>query len=312
MWYDEQDKSQNVWESYMTILYVCLIICVIAVLVCLVSIWHASTHFHKVYYRLSSEKISKPVKFVLLTDLHDKEYGVENNNLIQAIVDENPNAVLIAGDMMTARPQNKGGYREVALQLMQKLSERYPVYYGLGNHEKKMDWNRKCFGDQYEPFMEQLKHSGVKVLQDDFTEMEESHVRIYGLDLESEYYKRTGPKTMEDGYMAQKFGIEHEAYYRILLAHNPAYFEQYAKWNPDLVLSGHVHGGLVRLPLLGGVISPSLKIFPKYDGGLFHCGKATMILSRGLGFHSIEFRMWNQGELVVIEIEPLKETERSK
>ena len=294
----------------MTILNICLIFCVVAVLVCLISIWHASTHFHKVYYRLSSEKISEPVKFVLLTDLHDKEYGKENDYLIKAITEENPDAVLIAGDIMTARPQNKGGYKEVALELMKKLSGTYPVYYGLGNHEKKMDWNRKCFGNQYEPFMQKLKNSGVQILQDDFADLEKFHIRIYGLDLENEYYKRTGSKAMEDDYLAHKFGAEDDGYYRMLLAHNPAYFDQYAKWSPDLVLSGHVHGGLVRLPFLGGVISPSLKIFPKYDGGIFTSGKATMILSRGLGFHSIEFRMWNQGELVVINIEPKKETER--
>ena len=72
----------------------------------------------------------------------------------------------------------------------------------------------------------------------------------------------------------------------------------------DLVLSGHVHGGLVRLPFLGGVIAPNLHLFPKYDGGKFKEGDSTMILSRGLGIHSVEFRMWNRAELVVLELIP--------
>lgn len=109
---------------------------------------------------------------------------------------------------------------------------------------------------------------------------------------------------MDGGYLEDTLGRMDTNYYNILLAHNPAYFEDYAKLHPDLVLSGHVHGGLVRLPFLGGVISPALKLFPKYDGGKFVQGDSTMILSRGLGIHSVEFRMWNPAELVVIEIVP--------
>ena len=83
-----------------------------------------------------------------------------------------------------------------------------------------------------------------------------------------------------------------------------AYFPAYAEWGADLVLSGHVHGGIMRLPLLGGVISPTLRLFPRYDGGLFQEGGSTMILGRGLGSHTIPIRIFNPGELVVVELEP--------
>ena len=113
---------------------------------------------------------------------------------------------------------------------------------------------------------------------------------------------------MADDYVERKLGQADSRYFNILLAHNPMYFENYAKWQqPDLVLSGHVHGGLVRLPILGGVIAPNLHLFPKYDGGMFQKGDTTMIVSRGLGIHSVEFRMWNPAELVVIEITPAKD-----
>ncbi len=281
------------------------VILVLAV-VCIISIWHASTHFHKVYYRLSSDKISKPVKFVLLTDLHDKEYGEENSRLLKAIEEERPDAVLVAGDMVTARPEKEGHYKDISLRLMQKLTRQYPVYYGLGNHEAKMGWNKKLFGNQYECFMEELTAAGVRILQNEYETMSGLPIRIYGLDMAQIYYKRSKQTPMNSTYLQEQLGSAEETYYNILLAHNPAYFEQYAQWKPDLVLSGHVHGGLVRLPFLGGVISPSLQIFPKYDGGRFIKGKVTMILSRGLGFHSVEFRMWNPGELVVIEVLPVK------
>ena len=90
--------------------------------------------------------------------------------------------------------------------------------------------------------------------------------------------------------------------YTVLLAHNPDYFERYREWGADLVLSGHVHGGVMRLPFFGGVIGTNFRLFPKYDGGLFREDGATMIVSRGLGAHTIPLRIWNPAELVEIVI----------
>ena len=90
--------------------------------------------------------------------------------------------------------------------------------------------------------------------------------------------------------------------YTILLAHNPDYFPQYGAWGADLVCSGHVHGGVARVPFWGkGMISPSLRLFPQYDGGVFSEGKSTMLLSRGLGMHTIPFRLFNPAELLLVE-----------
>lgn len=285
----------------MTWLEILLMCIVILMIVCLVSIWHASTHFHKVFYRLSSDKISKPVKFVLLSDLHDQKYGQNNEKLLGAIYEEHPDAVLIAGDMLTALEERK---EKVAEAFIGNLAGKYTVYYGLGNHEAKMRWGRKRYGNRYEEYMDAIKATGAIILQNDFRDYKDENIRIYGLDMIYRYYKRLQKAEMDNMYLEETLGRLDTNYYNILLAHNPAYFEDYAKLHPDLVLSGHVHGGLVRLPLLGGVISPALKLFPKYDGGKFVQGDSTMILSRGLGIHSIEFRMWNPAELVVIEIAP--------
>ena len=275
---------------------------IILFVVCLVSIWHASTHFHKVFYRLSSDKISKPVKFVVLSDLHDQKYDQDNNKILQAIEEEAPDAVLIAGDMLTPIE----GREKVAESFISRLAQKYRVYYGLGNHEAKLKWKRDKFGDLYESYLGQMKELGAKVLVNDFLEMEEVPVRIYGLDIAEIYYKRFKQVPMAADYVEKKLGETDSKYFNILLAHNPMYFDNYAKWNPNLVLSGHVHGGLVRLPLLGGVIAPNLHLFPKFDGGMFQEKETTMIISRGLGIHSVEFRMWNPAEVVVIEITPTK------
>lgn len=90
--------------------------------------------------------------------------------------------------------------------------------------------------------------------------------------------------------------------YKILIAHDPEHFELYARGGADLVLSGHVHGGIVRLPVLGGMVNPKLKFFPKYDKGIFACGESKMVLSAGIGWHNLPIRFMNKPEIVVINI----------
>ena len=133
---------------------------------------------------------------------------------------------------------------------------------------------------------------------------EEDNIRITGLDMSRDYYKRFKKFPMDSSYLPKSLGKIKEEKYEILLAHNPDYFEEYAAWGADLVFSGHVHGGMMRLPVLGGVVSPAVRLFPKYDGGLFKQGKSTMILSRGLGMHTIPIRIFNPGELILVNLSP--------
>ena len=95
----------------------------------------------------------------------------------------------------------------------------------------------------------------------------------------------------------------HQDAYTILLAHNPDYFPVYAEWGADLVLSGHVHGGMVILPVLGGVVSPMVRLFPKYYRGMYECRNKKMILTGGLGGHTLKFRVNNKPEICVIHLE---------
>ncbi len=106
---------------------------------------------------------------------------------------------------------------------------------------------------------------------------------------------------MKADYLPKILGEPRTDACQILIAHNPLYFEEYAAWGADVVVSGHVHGGIMRLPVLGGVLSPNLSLFPKYDGGRFELGRAVMILSRGIGTHTIPLRIFNPAELVVLD-----------
>ena len=110
---------------------------------------------------------------------------------------------------------------------------------------------------------------------------------------------------MDPEYLKTLLGQPSEENYTILIAHNPDYFPKYAEWGADLVLAGHVHGGMVRVPFWGkGVVSPNVRLFPKYDGGEFTIGKSRMLLSRGLGMHTIPIRLFNPGEILEVELMP--------
>ena len=127
-------------------------------------------------------------------------------------------------------------------------------------------------------------------------------VRVTGLEIDRSYYKRFTPKPMEEGYLNCTLGKADPQKLQILIAHNPDYFPDYARWGADIVLSGHIHGGVIRLPFLGGVASPAIRFFPRYDGGRYQEGGSTMLLSKGLGMHTIPVRMFNPGELVFFTV----------
>jgi len=252
-------------------------------------------------YTLESDKINKEYTFALLADLHNRSYGADNVKLVAAVDKVKPDVILTAGDMLTAKP---GKSFETALSFMKQIAKKYPVYYGIGNHEYRMKLYREDYGDAFEKYTGALKEAGIHVL-DNSTAVAEEFV-VTGVSIDRKYYKRFKKTVMDQQYLPDTIGSAVPDKFHILLAHNPEYFEEYAGWGPDLVVSGHVHGGIMRLPVLGGVISPKLVLFPKYDGGLFKKDKTTMILSRGLGMHTLPIRIFNPGELVVIHLLPCK------
>ena len=285
-------------QGIMTVLIIIAILAVFFVIVMIID----GNRFHIVNYNLSSNKIEKEHRYVVLSDLHNKSYGKQNERLIREIHKLKPEAILIAGDILTAKP---GRSYEVALDFIRNLAKEYPIYYGMGNHETRMFLYPEVYGDMGERYQRDLNNISVSFMKNESREYGD-HIRITGLDMKREYYKRFKKNPMDSGYLNETLGKVKKDYYEILLAHNPDYFEEYASWGADLVLSGHIHGGMMRLPILGGVVSPAFKLFPKYDGGMFRQGKSTMILSRGLGMHTIPIRIFNPGELILVELTPKK------
>ena len=281
-------------EVFITCMGAVIILCL------LVSVLDCS-RFVTVEYEIESDKVIKPCKFVLLSDLHNKSYGKDHEKLIDKINSISPDAVLVAGDMLTAAV---GQANEVTLSLMRQLASRYKIYYGMGNHEERLQACPERYGTVYDDYIAELTKMGILPLVNENTYLPEYNVAVCGALIEKCYFTKFCKYPMDEHYLAKLLGEPKESACQILIAHTPQYFEEYAAWGADVVVSGHVHGGIIRLPVLGGVLSPNLTLFPKYDGGRFVHGKTTMILSRGLGTHTIPVRVFNPGELVTITLTP--------
>ncbi len=251
-------------------------------------------------YELESDKIKRNRTFVFLSDLHDNCFGEGQKELLQEIDRIHPEAVLIGGDMMVVK---KRAETATALFLVKKLAADYLVYYGNGNHENRMDRGRGIYGDQYDQYVKALVSLGVRHLSDQSALCGED-VQVSGVNLDYRYYKKGCKATLEAGYIEDKLGRPDPRKFQILLAHSPLFHEAYAHWGADLALSGHFHGGTIRLPVFGGVVTPQLQFFNPYCGGIFYRENRAMIVSRGLGTHSVNIRLNNKPELVVIRVRP--------
>lgn len=294
-------KDQDMWIA--VIIIILLIIASLALVV-----YHDTHNFKVRNYEIVTDKVSGSYSFVFLSDLHSHEFGRNNQRLIDKIRELSPDAVLCAGDMFNARPVDGKVKTETAFRLMTALLQICPVYMSNGNHEEKIKELKKNFGNVFDRYKSGLVREGVIYLDNDSASFNED-IRVSGLCLDTSYFRKVVKKPMDPDLIAKKLfevkGAEKDRF-QILIAHNPQYFKEYAGWGADLTLSGHVHGGIVRLPLLGGVVSPSLALFPKYSGGRYQQAGRTMILSRGLGTHTINVRMFNPGEVSLIEIKGTK------
>lgn len=261
-------------------------------------------HLKTVFYKIESNKFSEQFKgcrIAMLCDLHNNELGEANKILLDGIRKQNPDLILIVGDMLTAKPKEKF---DVALNFLRILAKEYPIYYSLGNHEYRLRIYPEKYETMYEDYMGAVKEMGICILRNEkvLLEVNGGKIWVYGLEIDRRYYNRLQHVDMEKSYLEKEIGKPMKDEFNLLLAHNPTYFTTYAEWGADLVLSGHNHGGIIRFPFIGGLISPQMTLFPKYDMGEFKEGNSSMILSSGLGSHTINIRIFNPPQLVIIDL----------
>ena len=241
-----------------------------------------------VEYTITSDKITNPIRIALVTDLHSCKYGKNQKTLIDAVVKQNPDIVLLGGDIFDDKIPDENTELFLA-----GIAGKYPCYYVTGNHEY---WSRRV-----DEMLDTLRKYNVTILdgKSETVEVNNQKINISGIDdPDANLYTGKG-----EGFYAQLDEINQikdDSLFTILLAHRPSYVNKYLDYNFDLVLSGHAHGGQWRIPfLLNGVFAPDA-------GGQYDFPNGKMIVSRGLARESTRVpRIFNRPELVIVNLEPL-------
>lgn len=258
---------------------------------------------HPVYaaYRMDSRgRVQRPVRLVFLTDLHDKEFDAGNQKLLDMVEAASPDAVLIGGDMSTAymaghkgrkrARQMKKNKSHISLTLCGALAERYPVFYGLGNHEVRMPAE----------YMREIRQMGIRVLDDETAEF--MGLELIGITLPGACYRRPAFARPDMEHMRELMSRTDPNRYRVMLAHSPNFLKEYAEAGTDLVLSGHFHGGTIRIGEHTGLMTPQYQLFDPNCHGMRSAGDTDMIVSAGLGTHTVNVRINDLPEVVVVDI----------
>ncbi len=289
---------------------------ILAGAVCLLRSSYERRRIVTTVYSIDSRKLGTEwngYRICFLTDLHNNTFGKKGLKLLEEKIGAaEPDLILIGGDMMKTCLSDMKDFSQVQ-EFTARLAGQYPVVYSLGNHEKRMRDYTDYLGDAFQNYKKALEEAGVRWLENDSVELSppslvsseqgENRIRITGLDLDWGYYVCKGKvMKMVSGYMEKTLGSHPEDTFQILLPHSPLYLEEYAAWGADLTLAGHFHGGTIRLPFLGGVMSPQFQFFIGRDRGMYQVRDKKMIVSGGLGTHSINLRLNNTSELVVVQL----------
>lgn len=254
-------------------------------------------------YELKSRKCrpqGNSLRFVFISDLHNAQYGEENCELLALVRKQRPDAVLIGGDQIVAKP----GYPlEPGLLTVKALADEFPVFYACGNHEYRLKLYPEVYGDAYVRFRRALERTRAVYLENETATLNVRgcECRIFGFEMKKEYYHRFCRKELPVSELSDVFGIPPAEAFSVLLAHHPGYGTAYERFGADLTLSGHYHGGVARIGNRG-LISPDFRIFPSGCHGCVEKDGKYRIISAGCGEHTIPVRIHNPRELIVTEI----------
>ena len=283
------------------IIFVLMIIACIVLFIACVSYIMSFFVIDVTNYTVNSIKIPEEFdgfKILQLSDLHNYSFEKNNKKILKIVEKQSPDIVVLTGDMVNTNSKSYNNFYNLA----KTLAKNYPTYYIMGNHELKLS------GKEQLQMMIRLKSFGINILNNTQASIVKDGKLIYLHGLHqpvltyknnlknNEYYDFTLAQ------MTQLLPTPNSNSFNVLLAHSPFDFEVFKDWGVDLVLSGHVHGGLVRMPFIGGVLSPERALFPKYSAGEYTIGNSKMIVSRGLGNGTINLRILNNPEICVITL----------
>ncbi len=281
----------------------------VIIIICIIIFCVIDSNYHLVIrrYTYSSSKLPKSfegVKILHLSDLHSKRFGKNNIKLVQKVDKLKPDYIVMTGDMIHKNEKNI----EQFVKELQPILKKYPVFYSIGNHERRMGYKK------YNEYIEKLQACGVHVLSDSSYDIEREYEKIHivGLNFKDNIrYEKMDQEKIDKklDYLMYQGGPIDETKFNILLAHDALNFPLYKRLGYDLVFAGHVHGGLIRLGKIG-LLSPRRTFFPKYCFGKYVLEDSTMFVSTGMGDASIPLRLFNPPEMSLITLKKQEEGER--
>ncbi len=282
-----------------------IIFSILAVIL-LLTAWGIFSSYHILSvteYEVCSDKIAGDVNVVFISDLHNHSFGRDNSVLVKKIRKLQPDLILLAGDILDSDASDA----HVPLELTSQLANIAPVYYSMGNQEESymdMRENNTLIAD--------LESAGATVLDKEYVRIEANDTSIviggiYDYAFGQDGYGHMDKSQMPEDTLEFLESFQAESSFKIMMAHRPDSFlfsDAKDTWDIDLVVSGHLHGGHVIIPFVGGLYGGDFGWFPKYDYGEYHFSAVrTMIITRGLGSgHQRLPRFNNMPEIVIIHL----------
>lgn len=257
---------------------------ILSAIVLLLILFGLDTRLETTVYHYSNPKIPSSFdgfRIVQISDFHLKEFGKKEDILISAIEKCQPDTIVITGDLIDENHQDLSPLEDLLLG----IHTLAPVYYVSGNHE--FDPGTAV---QYQTMLSLFEKYGITNLDDSQTFLCKNEEKIC----------LTGSMWRSD-LVGEYLPVANQEYFNILLYHGSNYFSLLSNFGYDLLLSGHIHGGIIRIPFFGGLFSNEGNLFPEYDAGVFTSGSFTMISLRGLGDSRVP-RFYNRPELVCVTL----------
>lgn len=279
-------------------LWIAILVLAAALLTALV-LWLAWGNQALTVTRLTVESQQLPAPFsgfriAQVSDLHNTQFGPDNQDLLALLEAEHPDLILLTGDLVDSRRTDL----EIAIAFGTRAAQIAPTYYVPGNHEARLSHQ------DLETLRQGLESGGVTVLENRSEPLERDGAYItlagvYDPNFYTDYLMNDSALVMDSLLSGQD--LEQQDY-TVLLSHRPELLDTYAAHPVDLVFAGHAHGGQIRLPGIGGLAAPDQGLFPKYDAGLYTQEGTQMVVSRGLGNSIFPLRVNNRPELVLVEL----------
>ena len=244
-------------------------------------------------YNIDTSKgsVKDDLRVVVIADLHNHIYGENQSKLISKINREKPDIILLAGDICDEKSPVIGA------QMFFGELKNVPVYYVFGNHEFKMK--------NIDEIRKMAEECNINLLEDSYKQISVKNNTLIIAGINDPMKAKFDDKTYNHPESADNVfrNLKNDNVFKILIAHRPDLIDLYKKYPFNLVVSGHSHGGQVRIPfILNGLFSPNQGFFPKYAGGIFEHDSLTHIISRGVSYYPILPRVFNPPEIVVINI----------